>query len=683
MRKPLLKWHRVAVRALFIFAGGVVLLAAPARLAAAVSSQPTALAAVPPPQSSLWHSQQHRIDSIKALIENHSDFDSTRVVLLTNLAWEVKLQNVKAARPILEEALSLARRLRYKDLVAETLLDLADYHITLAEYGPAVRLLNESRDEFKKVHDQGGEVRCHGRLAQVADQQGQYAASLAHCFQGLALPTNTNTRRFQTNLKIQVGNTFTKLGDYAHARDYLFDALQVARRYDYPDRINLALGGLGDVAKSQKKWAEARHYYVQSMAVSQKLHNASEVLTMQLNLAEVSERQGDFAQSFALASAALRQSILAGQRVAIPRAQGILARAFLRQGQSDSAIIYGERSLQASKLVRAVEGSRAANEVLALAYAKEKDFARAYQASIGRKAFNDSLLNESTVRRTAALQLNFELGQQQAQIKLLTQQSRLQAQERELDKLRQQRQLLGLSGLGVLAIGFAGYLLWRFRQRQSARESALRTLLAADLRDDVGALLRQISLQSNLLQEGLADAAGQRLQISRLSEASRTAVRQLNDVVWSLDTQQDYLAELLNRMREYAHELLCSRGIEVVLEAPEVAATVRLHTRLRRNLYLIYKESLQHILKHAIHATQVIIRIRLEGPQLIIDVIDNGQSVPAGGQAGLDLRAGQGLAHIDARANAIGGAATTGPVLAADGTRTGFGVRIAVPLPTI
>ncbi|WP_177204585.1 tetratricopeptide repeat protein [Hymenobacter arizonensis] len=614
------------------------------------------------------------------MVEANLTPDKARVVLLTELARALKLRQVKEARPVLEEAVRLARQLERHDLMAETLLDLADHHISLANYRLAERYLQDAQREFAITNDLGGEVRCLGRLALVADQQGQYAASLAYCYQGMAKATTSNTRRFHTSLKIQAGNTFIKLGDYEHADEYLHEALAVAQHHDYPDRINLALGGLGDVARRQKLWAMARRYYLQSMAVSQRLGLAPEVLAMQLNLAELDERQGNYAAALALGHPVLRQSVAVGQLLAIPRALGLLAWASLRLGRPDSAIHYGKRSLRASQAVRSKEGARAANEVLALAYAARKDFAQAYTASSGRKAYNDSLLNEATTNRTAALRLNFELGQQQNQIKLLTQQARLQAQQRELDRLRQQTQLIGFVGISLLALLLAGFFFWRFRQRQAARETALRTALAADLRDDVGTLLRQISLQSNLLQEGLADAAGQRLQINRLSDASRTAVRQLNDVVWSLDAQNDYLTDLLTRMRDYGHEVLCPRTIELDFTLPTDLPVYRLHARLRRNLYLIYKESLQNILKHAQAVSRVTVCVRLEGPQLILDIVDNGQR-GANGPSAASGRNQKGLATIHERATAIGGAATMGPVLAANGTVTGYGVRVAVPLP--
>jgi signal transduction histidine kinase len=160
-------------------------------------------------------------------------------------------------------------------------------------------------------------------------------------------------------------------------------------------------------------------------------------------------------------------------------------------------------------------------------------------------------------------------------------------------------------------------------------------------------------------------------------------VRQLNDVVWSLDSKSDFLSDLFTRMREYGHEVLSPRGIELTFEVPAEVPVYRLHARLRRNLYLIYKESLQNVVKHAQNASRVTVRVRLEGPQFIIDIMDDGQRPLEGGGTAARLRPQAGLATVNDRAVAIGGAATTGPVLDPNGAVIGFGVRVAVPLPQL
>ena len=156
------------------------------------------------------------------------------------------------------------------------------------------------------------------------------------------------------------------------------------------------------------------------------------------------------------------------------------------------------------------------------------------------------------------------------------------------------------------------------------------------------------ALQSGLLQEGLTDATSQRQKLGEITEASRSAVRQLNDVVWSLDAHNDHLPDLLDRMRDYAHEVLGMAGLEATFDFPPQLPDQRLSVLLRRNLYLIYKESLHNVLKHAPGATAVAVSLRYVAsslPQLVLEVRDNGRSA-SDTAAGPGRRSGHGLRNI-------------------------------------
>jgi len=191
----------------------------------------------------------------------------------------------------------------------------------------------------------------------------------------------------------------------------------------------------------------------------------------------------------------------------------------------------------------------------------------------------------------------------------------------------------------------------------------------------VGTLLSQISMQSGILQEGLADAAGQRQQLGQISEASRAAVRQLNDVVWSLDAHNDHLFNLLDRMRDYAYELLPPAGIEVTVTTPPDFPARRLSVLLRRNLYLIYKETLHNVLKHAAQARTVAVVLTLEeGKWLVLQIDDDAFPAMPAAAGHAARRSGHGLRNIAQWAEACGGTAECGRVF------SGFRVRVRVPL---
>ncbi|GAB3835728.1 tetratricopeptide repeat-containing sensor histidine kinase [Hymenobacter jeollabukensis] len=632
--------------------------------------------AAPPPPSGpstlaagrVQRTSQHRLDSIQALIRARPRLDTVMIALTTNLGWEIQQRDTRASLPVLREALRLARQLGYKDYEAEALLDVADCYILLGEYDEAKRWMSKTNTEFTRLHNVGGQIRCLGRLAKIAAQQGQYATALSYCFRVPASYDAGDTRRFYTSLQIQIGNVYRQLGELDNAERYLHHALQVSQRHDYPDRLNLIYGELGEIRREQGRWTEARRYYAQSMAISQRLHLAAEILRMEINLAEMDEQLGHCATAMTRAHVVLgptRQVL----PLAVPRVLGLLGRSSLNRGWTDSAVAYARQSLRESRLLHAPEGIRDANEVLARAYARRHDFARAYQAQQQFMAARDSLTGAEVSRRTVALQYRNELHQQKAQIQLLTQKTRLQQQQQELNRLRQRWQALLLLGFLGLVAGLSGLAFWQYRRRQAAREAALRTGLAADLHDDVGSLLTQISMQSTMLREGLYPPEQQRQHLDHMAETSRQAARQMSDVVWGIDARNDSLTSVLDRMRDHAYLVLPPAGVELDFVADPDLTTAAVPLASRQALYLIYKEALHNAVKHA-GARQVTVRLRLRGRQLELDVHDDGRgpTVPA------RTSGGQGLRNMQARAAAAAG------TVSYDASGPGFRVVARLPL---
>ncbi|MBG8554333.1 sensor histidine kinase [Hymenobacter guriensis] len=219
----------------------------------------------------------------------------------------------------------------------------------------------------------------------------------------------------------------------------------------------------------------------------------------------------------------------------------------------------------------------------------------------------------------------------------------------------------------------AGAFLWavhRYRQRRRRQLAELRTRIAADLHDDVGSLLTQISLESSLLRE-LVPLPEHQERLERVADASRTAARQMSDVVWSLDSRNDSVASLLERMRDHAYEVLPPAGIEsdFNLMAEQLPPTLPL--LVRQQVYLIYKEALHNVVKHA-QASLVTVQLYRNGSQLVLEVKDDGR-----GYTGTGRPAGHGLRNMRERASQLRGTVLFG----AGEEHKGFRVRVQLPLP--
>lgn len=96
----------------------------------------------------------------------------------------------------------------------------------------------------------------------------------------------------------------------------------------------------------------------------------------------------------------------------------------------------------------------------------------------------------------------------------------------------------------------------------------------------------------------------------------------MGEIVWALNEKNDSLSDLLSYTRSYAVEYLSQNGISCTIEAPDHFPANFVSGEFRRNIYLIVKEALHNIVKHA-QANHVSIKMTLH-KQLEICILDDG-----------------------------------------------------------
>jgi signal transduction histidine kinase len=231
--------------------------------------------------------------------------------------------------------------------------------------------------------------------------------------------------------------------------------------------------------------------------------------------------------------------------------------------------------------------------------------------------------------------------------------------------------------LAAAALGSAAYVFYRYRLSHLLRLERVRTRIAADLHDDIGASLSRIALQAELLRRDEAPRSppADRL-LSEMGESARELVDPMSDIVWSVDPRRDDLASLVARSREFALGVLEPRGIALDFRAPTDAMEIRLSPERRRHLYLILKEAVSNAARHA-GAGQVWIQLERGGGELRLEVRDDGQGLRAPADPGAERapRGGRGLPNLKSRAEQMGG---TLEVISSPGG--GTTLRLLLPL---
>ena len=199
----------------------------------------------------------------------------------------------------------------------------------------------------------------------------------------------------------------------------------------------------------------------------------------------------------------------------------------------------------------------------------------------------------------------------------------------------------------------------KFQQRlqRAEQESALereRSRIAQDLHDELGSSLSRISLLSGLLRADKDNPAQVAQHASKLSLSADQTVRALEEIVWAVRPGSDTLQSLVDYITHFAGEIFEGGPTRCRLDVPDELPAQPLPPDVRHNIFLIVKETLTNILKHA-SATEVLLQIKAAPHTLEIVIADDGKGFDASAAA-----TGQrnGLGNMQRRAEAVGGKLT-------------------------
>src|SRR5262249_46808630 len=126
----------------------------------------------------------------------------------------------------------------------------------------------------------------------------------------------------------------------------------------------------------------------------------------------------------------------------------------------------------------------------------------------------------------------------------------------------------------VLLISGLAYGLYRYRVSRLLEVVAMRTRIATDLHDDIGAnLTRDAVLSEVVRRKGHADTDD---HLASIATVARESVTAMSDIVWAISPGRDGLNDLTSRMREHAEEVFAANGTELTFTAPAITRDLRL-----------------------------------------------------------------------------------------------------------
>jgi len=189
------------------------------------------------------------------------------------------------------------------------------------------------------------------------------------------------------------------------------------------------------------------------------------------------------------------------------------------------------------------------------------------------------------------------------------------------------------------------YIVYRIRIQQILKVYRLRSSIAKDLHDDVGSALTSIALLSNISREAKTKAKLQPEQIfSRIGDTSKRMIDLMDDIVWSVNPDNDRFSNMLVRMREYTVEMLEAKDILFNFHIAKEIDEMRIPMEIRKDYFLIFKEAINNLAKYS-ECSRADISIRKENKNIVTSIQDNGKGFDAN-----TINSGNGLKNMRQRA---------------------------------
>jgi two-component system, NarL family, sensor histidine kinase UhpB len=562
------------------------------------------------------------LDRLKGLVEVHPE-GRVNYTQAAGLYYK-RLQNFKAALPFLLETLHDAVKKAKADSSVANLTGLAGACLnvgntvsSMGDYKAAQRYHLDALKLFERVDSKKGISFCYQMIGNNFLQMSQLRQASEYTRKGLALKTELkDTRGIATSLE-QLGSIFRNGRHYDSALKYDQLALETDQKLGLKlEELNMDLE-IGNVYRNKQNDSAAQRYFERGRTLALATGDTARVATFDAALIAVRNNSEDLQLTEQRLMNSVNSAARSNDVADLLIDYEYLADHFANTGQTKKAFEYLKKyydiadslqDLNTQLQLRKMEG----------------------QYNVDKKEEEIALLKKD---------------QQLSRVNFEKQKAILTAQNAVLEK--QKFFQYGALVLAALLLLIGLLVINRYRIVHQARRAIelekMRNHIARDLHDDIGSTLSSIHILSKVaLQSPAADSS--RSSLEKIMFRSAAIMEKMDDIVWTINPQNDTMEQLLYRMKEFAGEILEPLNINYSFEANADFSSLKLDIGRRKDLYLIFKEAVNNAAKYS-QCSNLHIRLRRDGDSLRLEITDDGK-----GFAAETVKSGNGLSNMRERA---------------------------------
>lgn len=430
--------------------------------------------------------------------------DSTKVRLLTDLAFELRFVDPVLSLANAEKAIDLSRDSDLKKGLARALNTAGLAANALGDYNKAIGFHNLAINEFGGINDSIGIAKALHNIGYAYSIIGENDSTVIYYKKSLEISRiGKNYSLTRINL-IKICETYSSLGNYpralgyaqealklsktegdleglsdAHneaglilmyqqnftaALDYFNGAFELAEKFTDKSFSAVVLNNIGLLYDKKKEPAEAIRYFLKSLKIKEEIGNLQSMVVSYSNIARFYQEKGDYysAIEYNRKALAVDEQLDDKEGLCIDYLQ--LAGVELMMKNYDSARVM----IEIARNIAEKSGYKdlLMNSYIALSdlFSKQRKFKEAFEYHKLFSQTKDSLLNEKSNRQITEIQTKYETEKKDSEIQLLNKDKEIQAEEIK----RQRIFVIAVALVLFLVLSLAFFIYRANRQKQLA-----------------------------------------------------------------------------------------------------------------------------------------------------------------------------------------------------------------------
>lgn len=201
----------------------------------------------------------------------------------------------------------------------------------------------------------------------------------------------------------------------------------------------------------------------------------------------------------------------------------------------------------------------------------------------------------------------------------------------------------------VVILSISSLLIY-LKVKQILAVENFRRKISADLHDNIGSGLSEISIMSEVLKYKFEKIQNSEIEnLDKISDTARRLVSSMSEVVWLTNPRNDSLKDIFSRLLTNFQPVCTNLGIQLNSKGLDLIQDVYFSLNQKQNIFLFVKEAINNAIKYS-KCSRIEIIVSRDKNRIEISVFDNGIGIDTSIQS-----KGFGLENMEMRSKELSG----------------------------